>query len=91
MATSLFLASEGRWSPFLARLARRACDQAGVKDASWQWRRCSDRYLPAECRADGIETITCDLLDREALARLPEIPNVIFMAARKFGHRARNI
>ena len=33
----------------------------------------------------GIETIRCDLLDEDALARLPDAPNVIFMAGRKFG------
>ena len=41
--------------------------------------------LPAELNHGGVETITCDLLDQTALAQLPDIPNVIFMAARKFG------
>src|SRR5580698_10243657 len=33
----------------------------------------------------AIETIACDLLDRSSLDKLPDIPNVIFIAARKFG------
>ena len=33
----------------------------------------------------GIETIACDLLEPGALNRLPEVANVVFMAARKFG------
>jgi nucleoside-diphosphate-sugar epimerase len=33
----------------------------------------------------GIETISCDLLDRDAVAALPDAPNVIFMAGQKFG------
>jgi nucleoside-diphosphate-sugar epimerase len=33
----------------------------------------------------GVETISCDLLDRDAVARLPAAPNVIFMAGQKFG------
>jgi nucleoside-diphosphate-sugar epimerase len=33
----------------------------------------------------GVETIHCDLLDREAVSRLPDAPNVVFMAGQKFG------
>jgi nucleoside-diphosphate-sugar epimerase len=33
----------------------------------------------------GIETIPCDLLDRTAVENLPSVPNVLFMAGRKFG------
>jgi nucleoside-diphosphate-sugar epimerase len=35
--------------------------------------------------AQGIDTIRCDLLDEHAVASLPDAPNVIFMAGRKFG------
>jgi len=35
----------------------------------------------------GVETIACDLLDRDAVARLPDAPNVIYMAGQKFGTR----
>jgi nucleoside-diphosphate-sugar epimerase len=38
--------------------------------------------------ANGIETIGCDLLDWEAVAALPRIDNVIFMAGFKFGAQA---
>jgi len=81
----IILGVGGKMGPSLARLARRACDQAGVKKRVIAVARFSNPKLPAELQADGIETIACDLLDREALIRLPEIPNVIFMAARKFG------
>ncbi len=47
--------------------------------------RFSDPHLPALLEADGIETIPSDLLEPGALSRLPDVPNVIFMAARKFG------
>jgi len=33
----------------------------------------------------GIECVACDLLDRDALARLPRAPNVVYMAGYKFG------
>jgi nucleoside-diphosphate-sugar epimerase len=35
----------------------------------------------------GVETIKCDLLDRHAVALLPDAPNVVFMAGQKFGTR----
>jgi len=41
--------------------------------------------LRAELSEHGVETIACDMLEPGALSRLPEIPNVVFMAARKFG------
>jgi nucleoside-diphosphate-sugar epimerase len=47
--------------------------------------RFSDKAMPAALQASGIETIECDLLEPNDLARLPDIENVIFMAARKFG------
>jgi len=33
----------------------------------------------------GVETLACDLEDDEALASLPDVPNIIFMAGAKFG------
>ncbi|MGH9495651.1 MAG: NAD-dependent epimerase/dehydratase family protein [Candidatus Sulfotelmatobacter sp.] len=81
----IILGAGGKMGPSLARLARRAYDQAGVKKRVIAVARFSNPTLPPLLQADGIETIACDLLDREALARLPEAPNVVFMAARKFG------
>src|SRR5436305_1524460 len=81
----LILGAGGKMGPSLARLARRSCERAGVSKRILAVARFTNSSLAAELSAAGIETITCDLLDREALARLPDIPNVIFMAARKFG------
>ena len=39
----------------------------------------------AFCREHGIELVECDLLDRRQLAGLPDVPNVIYLAAMKFG------
>lgn len=81
----LILGAGGKMGPSLARLARRACQKTGVKKRIIAVARFSNSKLPAELANHGIETIACDLLDRESLARLPDTPNVIFMAARKFG------
>lgn len=81
----LILGAGGKMGPSLARLARRAIDLAGVKKRVIAVARFTNDKLPSAFAAHGIETITCDLLDRSSLDRLPDIPNVIFMAARKFG------
>lgn len=81
----LILGVGGKMGPSLARLARRSADQAGIPRRIVAVARFSNSALPTELNALGIETIACDLLEAGALARLPEIPNVIFMAARKFG------
>jgi hypothetical protein len=81
----LILGVGGKMGPSLARLARRAIDQAGVKKRVLAVARFTNNKLPSDLAAHGIETIACDLLDRSSLDKLPTIPNVIFMAARKFG------
>lgn len=81
----LILGVGGKMGPSLARLARRAADRAGVNKRIVAVARFSNPSLPAELASNGIETISCDLLESNQLANLPNIPNVIFMAARKFG------
>ncbi len=76
----LVLGAGGKMGPTLARLARQATDRRIVAVA-----RFTEPGLQASLRGHGIETVACDLLDRNALARLPKLPNVIFMAGRKFG------
>lgn len=81
----LILGVGGKMGPSLARRARRAADKAGVRKRIVAVARFSDASLRENLAADGIETITSDLLAPGALTKLPDIPNVIFMAARKFG------
>src|SRR5689334_11426622 len=81
----LILGAGGKMGPSLAKLARRAADKAGVKKRIIAVARFSEANLPAELAAQGIETIASDLLELGELEKLPDIPNVIFMAARKFG------
>jgi dTDP-4-dehydrorhamnose reductase len=80
----LILGAGGKMGPSLARLARRAADMAGIKKRIIAVARFTDSGLPGRLSAHSIETVPCDLLQPGALARLPEVPNVIFMAARKF-------
>jgi nucleoside-diphosphate-sugar epimerase len=77
----LVLGAAGKMGPTLCRLAKRA-DPARRVIAVARW---SETGLQARMAGWGIECQTADLMDRTALARLPNAPNVIFMAARKFG------
>lgn len=75
----------GKMGPTLSRMIRRAADAAGVKRRVIGVSRFSTGELPAQLQAHGVETISCDLLDADALDRLPEVPNVVYMAGMKFG------
>ena len=77
----LILGAGGKVGPTLARLARRAVQAAGVKkEIIAVGRRPLDGFEDA-----GVRTLLCDLLDPDAVARLPRAANVVFMAGRKFG------
>jgi NAD dependent epimerase/dehydratase family len=81
----LILGAGGKMGPSLARLARRASDLAGTPRRIIAVSRFSNSELRSELSQHDIETIASDLLEPGALSRLPEISNVVFMAARKFG------
>jgi hypothetical protein len=74
----------GKMGPTLARLARAAAPDKRVIGVA----RFSDARLRQQLEAHGVETIGCDLLDCAAVAALPQVRNVIFMAGRKFGAQA---
>lgn len=75
----------GKMGPTLARMARRAMDAAGVSHRVIGVSRFSSPDQQRALELHGVETIKCDLLDEDALGRLPDAPNVVFMAGRKFG------
>jgi hypothetical protein len=77
----MILGVGGKMGPTLARLAKRAAPDKTVTGVA----RFSDPELRRRLENWGIETIQADLMDREALARLPKPKNVFFMAGRKFG------
>ena len=71
----------GKMGPSLARMAHRAAPERRVIAVA----RFSEPGLREALEADGIATHQADLLDREAVAALPDADNVVFMAGRKFG------
>jgi nucleoside-diphosphate-sugar epimerase len=80
----LVLGVSGKMGPSLARLAKRASDAAGVRRKVIGVARFTGAG-EEPLRAHGIDTIRCDLLNEEAVAQLPNVANVVFMPARKFG------
>jgi nucleoside-diphosphate-sugar epimerase len=81
----LVLGAAGKMGPTLARMAKRAIDSLGTHDRVIAASRFSSTKAERSLRDAGIETVKCDLLDRRAVAALPDAPNVIFMAGQKFG------
>jgi nucleoside-diphosphate-sugar epimerase len=81
----LILGVGGKMGPSLAKRARRSIELGGVKKRVIGVARFSNGDLARELASAGIETIQSDLLDEGALAALPDVANVIFMAAKKFG------
>jgi nucleoside-diphosphate-sugar epimerase len=71
----------GKIGPTLARLAKRAAPGKRVIGVA----RFNEQGLRERLAACGVECIAADLLDREQVAALPKLPNVVFMAGRKFG------
>lgn len=81
----MLLGVGGKMGPTLARMVRRATDAAGIKRRVIGVARFSSPDVAEQLESQGVETIRCDLLDREQLEKLPAAPNVIYLAARKFG------
>jgi nucleoside-diphosphate-sugar epimerase len=77
----LVLGVGGKMGPTLARLAKRAAPRRRVIGVA----RFSEPGLRSALERHGIECIVADLLSRDQLAALPDAPNVVYMAGRKFG------
>lgn len=76
----IILGVAGKIGVTLARMARRAAPDKRVIGVS----RFSEPGVEERLQAAGVETIRCDLLDREAVGALPKLPNAIYMAGLKF-------
>lgn len=75
------LGAGGKMGPTMARLAQNAAPDKKIHAIA----RFSDASVRERLDAHGVNTIAADLLDRDALERLPDTANVVFMAGHKFG------
>ncbi len=82
----IVLGAGGKMGPSLTRMAKRASEDAASSRRVIAVSRFSSEDARRSLEAHGIETLSCDLLDPDALEALPDdVPNVIFMAGMKFG------
>ncbi len=81
----LVLGAGGKMGPTVARMARRVFEAAGREGRVIAVSRFSDPAARAGLEAAGVATISGDLLEPTFLRELPDAPDVVFMAGRKFG------
>jgi len=81
----MFLGIGGKIGPSLARMALRACDQAGVEKRIIGVSLFESEQQRKKIGDMGIETIHGDLLDIDFIKTLPLAKNVFFLAGMKFG------
>ncbi|QNE48641.1 NAD(P)-dependent oxidoreductase (plasmid) [Glaciihabitans sp. INWT7] len=79
------LGAAGKMGVTLARVLKRAAPEKRIIAVS----RFTDAESRAKLEKHGIETISCDLLDRDAVGKLPHVENVIYMAGLKFDFTGR--
>lgn len=77
----MFLGIGGKVGPTIARMAKRSVPGKRVIGVA----RFSEAGLRERLESWGLETITCDLLNRDAVASLPDVANIVYMAGKKFG------
>src|ERR1043165_8839359 len=73
----VILGAGGKMGPTLARMVKRASPDDRRVIAVSRW---SSTAAERALNDAGVETIGCDLLDRDAVGKLPDAPNVIFLA-----------
>lgn len=81
----VLLGIAGKMGVTLGMLAVRALREAGSRRRVVGVARFSDPQARALLEEAGVVTMPCDLLDRQAVARLPDAEDVIYLAGRKFG------
>lgn len=81
----MILGAGGKMGPTLAVLAARARQQSQTKGRVLAVSRFSDKQATAYLQDNGVTLLPQDLLAEGALSSLPDVPNIIFMAGRKFG------
>ncbi|MGH7626374.1 MAG: NAD-dependent epimerase/dehydratase family protein [Gemmatimonadaceae bacterium] len=81
----IVLGAAGKMGPSLSRMLRRGLDAVQRGDRVIAVSRFGSAVARERLHAVNVETVSCDLNDRVAVGRLPDAPNVVFMAGQKFG------
>ncbi len=81
----MFLGVSGKIGPSLARMAKRASEEAGIRKRIIGVGLFDSPEKQNKIESFGIETLNGDLLDEGFLGRLPEVKNIFYLAGMKFG------
>ncbi|MBN2393460.1 MAG: NAD(P)-dependent oxidoreductase [Anaerolineae bacterium] len=81
----LILGAGGKMGPTLARMAARTLREIDSPYTVVGVSRFSQPGMREQLEAWGVRTLVCDLLDREAVAALPDSYNIVYMIGQKFG------
>jgi len=81
----ILLGAGGKMGPSMARMAKRAADEAGGERRVWAVSRFGDASIAEGLESHGVEPISADLMDPTSWAGLPDAELVVFMVGCKFG------
>ena len=85
----VILGAGGKMGPTLAKLAKRAADEAGVRKRITAVSRFTSEAARSDLEAAGIVPLACDLLNPAEVGQLPHCENMLYLAGRKFGSTGR--
>jgi len=85
----LILGAGGKMGPSLAKLAKRAAEEARVRKRITAVSRFTSEAARRDLEASGVEVVACDLLNPAEVGQLPRCENVLYLAGRKFGSTGR--
>ena len=82
----MILGAGGKLGPTLARMVRRGFDLIGNRTAQViAVSRFKTSKALETLEQTGIKTISCDLLNRDSVQRLPDVRDVLYLVGQKFG------
>jgi nucleoside-diphosphate-sugar epimerase len=81
----MILGAGGKMGPTLAVLAARARRLSQTTGRILAVSRFTDKEAASYMKHNGVDLVPLDLLADDALSSLPDVPNIIYMAGRKFG------
>lgn len=81
----MVLGAGGKVGPTLSVMLKRACTRSGINRNVYAVSRFTDPFVVSLLRREQVNTLSCDLTDVSQIDALPRVPNILFMAGRKFG------
>ncbi len=87
----LILWASGKMGSSIVRLVKQDIDTAGVSKKVTPVSRFSEAGLQQEIAAEGIETISANLLEDAQLQALPDAKNILYLAGTSLAQQATSL